>query len=219
MSQYYDVKETRTPQQREGELFNALPTYIGHAQSKSQAWGNMLSGISAATINSRKALAQLPVLRKPELKTMQESFPPFGGLNTESPGAVPRLFMSPGALFEPEGNGDDPWRTARALHAAGIRKGHILQNCFAYHMTPGAWMVDAGARKLGCSIIAAGIGQTEQQIDVVRATRQSRHPDHSLSRADRTFQRRGLHCGVRGKDYGVLPKSLRQRAVRSPAGG
>ena len=169
MSQYYDAKETRSPEQREGELFNALPNYIAHAQSKSVAWGSLLSGIQAQDINSRKALAKLPVLRKPELKAMQEALPPFGGLNTESPGAVPRLFMSPGPIFEPEGNGEDPWRSARALYAAGIRKGHILQNCFGYHLTPGAWMVDAGARKLGCSIIAAGIGQTEQQIDVMRA--------------------------------------------------
>ncbi len=169
MSQYYDAKETRSPEQREGELFNALPNYIAHAQSKSVAWGSLLNGMQAQDINSRKALARLPVLRKPELKTMQEALPPFGGLNTESPGAVPRLFMSPGPIFEPEGNGDDPWRSARALYAAGIRKGHILQNCFGYHLTPGAWMVDAGARKIGCSIIAAGIGQTEQQIDVMRA--------------------------------------------------
>jgi phenylacetate-CoA ligase len=168
VSQYYDDRETRTPEQREGELFNALPKYIAHAQSMSVAWGKMLAGVNPADITSRKALAQLPVLRKPELKAMQEALLPFGGLNTESPGAVPRLFMSPGPIFEPEANGDDPWRSARALYAAGIRKGHILQNCFAYHMTPGAWMVDAGARKLGCSIIAAGIGQTEQQIDVVR---------------------------------------------------
>ncbi len=169
MSQYYDDKEVRTQEQREGELFNALPKYIAHAQSKSLAWGKMLGGINPQDINSRKALAQLPVLRKPELKAMQEAHPPFGALNTQAPGAVPRLFMSPGPIFEPEALGDDPWRTARALYAAGIRKGHILQNCFAYHMTPGAWMVDSGARKLGCSIIAAGIGQTEQQIDVVRS--------------------------------------------------
>ena len=63
MSQYYDAKETRSPEQREGELFNALPNYIAHAQSKSVAWGSLLSGIQAQDINSRKALAKLPVLR------------------------------------------------------------------------------------------------------------------------------------------------------------
>jgi phenylacetate-CoA ligase len=169
MSQYYDALETRAPELREQELFKALPAYIAHAQNKAPAWAKHLAGVSAAQITSRQALAQLPVLRKPELKALQEASPPFGGLSTVAAGKVARLFMSPGPIFEPEGRDDDPWRSARALYAAGIRSGHILQNCFAYHLTPGAWMVDAGARKLGCAIIAAGIGQTEQQIEVVRA--------------------------------------------------
>lgn len=169
MSRFYDDKETRTPEQREGELFNALPRFIAHAQSQSPAWGKLLAGVNPADIRSRKALAHLPVLRKPELKAMQEATPPFGGFNTLKTGAVPRLFMSPGPIFEPEAPGEDPWRSARALYAAGVRPGQVLQNCFAYHLTPGAWMVDAGARKLGCAVIAAGIGQTEQQIDIVRA--------------------------------------------------
>jgi phenylacetate-CoA ligase len=45
----------------------------------------------------------------------------------------------------------------------------VVQNCFAYHLTPGAWMLDSGARHLGCAVIPAGVGQTEQQIDLIRA--------------------------------------------------
>ena len=79
--------------------------------------------------------------------------------------------MSAGPIFDPEGTDEDPWRSARALYAAGIRPGHLIQNCFGYHLTPGAWMVHHAARRLGCSVIPAGIGQTEHQIELIRRLR------------------------------------------------
>ena len=54
--------------------------------------------------------------------------------------------MSPGPVFQPEVAGPDPWRFARALFAAGIRKGDVIHNTFAYHLTPGGWMMDEAAR-------------------------------------------------------------------------
>jgi phenylacetate-CoA ligase len=169
MSQFYEERETRPPEQREGELFARLPGLIAAALRDAPGWARHLRGVDPNSINSRKALAGLPVLRKPELKTMQQADPPFGGLTTAPVGRAARLFMSPGPIFEPEAQGDDPWRTARALYAGGIRPGHVIQNCFGYHLTPGAWMVDAAARKLGCAVIPAGIGQTEQQVELIRA--------------------------------------------------
>ena len=168
-SVFYDDLETRSPEAREGALMARLPELVSHAISKAPGWAQILQGVDPQQISSRKALARLPVLRKSDLKTLQEKSPPFGGLTTVAPGKAGRLFMSPGPLFEPEPAREDPWRTARALWAAGMRPGHILQNCFGYHLTPGAWMVDAAARKIGCAVIPAGIGQTEQQIELIRA--------------------------------------------------
>ncbi len=168
-SPFYDELEIRSPEAREGSLMARLPKLVEHAMSKAPGWAEMLAGVDPTTIHSRKALAKLPVFRKSDLKARQEKHPPFGGLTTVPPGKSGHLFMSPGPLFEPEAAREDPWRTARALWAAGMRPGHILQNCFGYHMTPGAWMVDAAARKIGCAVIPAGIGQTEQQIDIIRA--------------------------------------------------
>ena len=85
------------------------------------------------------------------------------------PAELARIFMSPGPIFEPEGCGEDWWRAARALFAAGIRKGDIVHNTFAYHLTPGGWILDSGARALGCAVIAAGPGNTEQQLEVIQA--------------------------------------------------
>jgi phenylacetate-CoA ligase len=168
-TRYYDALETRSPEAREGALMARLPGLVAHAMSKAPGWAERLAGVDPQSISSRKALAALPVLRKSDLKGLQEARPPFGGLTTVEPGRMGHLFMSPGPIFDPESTRDDPWRAARALWAAGMRPGHVLQNCFGYHMTPGAWMVDSAARKVGCAVIPAGIGQTEQQIDLIRA--------------------------------------------------
>jgi len=165
---HYDDLETRAPEAREGALFARLPGLIAHAKAHAPGWAERLQAVEPAAITSRKALANIPVLRKTELKDLQTARPPFGGLITAEPGKMGRLYMSPGPIFDPEGARPDPWRAARALWAAGIRPGQVIQNCFGYHLTPGAWMVDGAARHIGCAVIPAGTGQTEQQLEIIR---------------------------------------------------
>ncbi len=166
--EHFDQLETRDPAQRELAQFNLLPDLVRLAMSKAPGWAAHLEGVEPAAVNSRAALAKLPVLRKSALKDLQAKNPPFGGFATQPAAALGRVFMSPGPIFEPEGRGEDWWRTARALFAAGIRKGDIVHNTFAYHLTPGGWILDAGARALGCAVIAAGPGNTEQQLDIIQ---------------------------------------------------
>lgn len=122
-------------------------------------------------MTSRAALARLPVLRKSELPALQRASAPFGGFVAATPGAFPRLFTSPGPIFEPEGRQADPWRGARALFAAGFREGDVVLNTFSYHLTPGGFIFDASARALGCAVIPAGPGNTEQQFELIEAYR------------------------------------------------
>ncbi|MEY4212224.1 MAG: hypothetical protein RL458_449, partial [Pseudomonadota bacterium] len=166
---HYDELETRTSEAREGALFARLPGLIAHAKAHAPGWAERLRSVEPGAIASRKALAQIPVLRKSELKDQQVARPPFGGFTTVEPGRMGRLYMSPGPIFDPEGARPDPWRAARALWAAGMRPGHVIQNCFGYHLTPGAWMVDGAARHIGCAVIPAGTGQTEQQLELIAA--------------------------------------------------
>jgi phenylacetate-CoA ligase len=170
-NRHYDQLETRDPVQRELAQFNLLPDLVRHAMANAPGWAAHLKGVDAGTLNSRQSLAKLPVLRKSALTELQAKMPPFGGFATAPAGVLGRVFMSPGPIFEPEGRGEDWWRTARALFAAGIRKGDIVHNTFAYHLTPGGWILDAGARALGCTVIAAGPGNTEQQLDAVQYLR------------------------------------------------
>ena len=118
-------------------------------------------------MTSRAALASLPVLHKSDIAALQKDDPPFGGLNVTPPGKVLRLLMSPGPIFEPEGGGKDWYGAARAFYAAGFRAGDIVHNSFAYHLTPGGFILESGAHALGCAVIPGGVGNTEQQLDAI----------------------------------------------------
>jgi phenylacetate-coenzyme A ligase PaaK-like adenylate-forming protein len=171
MADHYDQLEVRDPAQRERAQFGLLPGLLQHAVAHAPGWAAHLAGVDLRGVTSREALAKLPVLRKSALKGLQTKTPPYAGLATAAPGALARVYVSPGPIFEPEGYSEDWWRTARALYAAGVRKGDIVHNTFAYHLTPGGWIFDSGARALGCAVIAAGPGNTEQQLDVIQALR------------------------------------------------
>lgn len=173
MTEYFDSLETRDSAIREAALMSALPRQIAHAQARSAAMGEILAGVQAQEITSRAALAGLPVTRKSELLSRQKASRAagkdiFGGFSAVSRGPVmPRLYASPGPIYEPEGTAPDYWRTARAMVAAGFRAGDLVHNAFSYHMTPGAFIMEAGAQAMGCTVFPAGTGQTEQQLEAI----------------------------------------------------
>src|ERR1700687_374841 len=149
MADHYDALETRDTDARERDLSARLSEIVARALT-APGWASHLAGVDAASVASRAALAQLPLLRKSDLMALQKAHPPFGGLNVTPPGKVRRLLMSPGPIFEPEGEGKDWWGAARALFAAGFRSGGIVHNSFAYHLTPGGFILESGAHALGC---------------------------------------------------------------------
>ncbi|MDQ1815114.1 AMP-binding protein [Massilia sp. CCM 9210] len=161
-----DALETRNPQERERDLMARLPQLIERARS-APGWARILEGVDGAAINSRAALASLPITRKADLKALQKASMPFGGLAVTPVGALSRVYVSPGPIFDPEGRGQDWWRFARPMYAAGVRSGGLLQNCFSYHFTPAAFMVEGGAARIGCAVIPAGAGQTEMQVQAI----------------------------------------------------
>ena len=170
VSDYYDARETREPAAREKDLFARLPDVLRKAMA-APAYAARLRGVDPASVKDRAALARLPVLRKSELPALHKTAPPFGGFVADAPGSFARLFTSPGPIFEPEGRQDDPWRGARALFAVGFRPGDVVLNTFSYHLTPGGFIFDTSARALGCAVIPAGPGNTEQQFELIDAYR------------------------------------------------
>ncbi len=174
---FYDQQETRTAAGREADLMAALPAQIANAQANSSAFASILKDIDASQVNTRGALAALPVTRKHELLELQEAARAanphqknvFGGFNTQPFGAaMPRVFASPGPIYEPEGKARDYWRMARAIYASGFRSGELIHNCFSYHFVPAGSMMESGAHAVGCTVFPGGTGQTEQQVQAIQ---------------------------------------------------
>lgn len=169
-----DARELRSAAEREAELMTRLAKQVAHAKAKTNAFAASLSTIDPHAVTSRAALAGLPVIRKSELLEIQKAAraaggDPFGGFAAAGWGISPirakKVFASPGPIYEPEGESPLAYaRVARALYAAGFRAGELVHNTFSYHMTPGGWIMDAGATALGCTVFPAGVGNTEQQI-------------------------------------------------------
>jgi phenylacetate-CoA ligase len=168
---YFDQLEIRTPDEREAQLFSDLPARIAHAKSKSPYFAELLAAVEPDAVNSRRALAALPVTRKSQLVERQRQTLPFGGLTTVACGELARIFASPGPVYEPEGRGSDYWRAARALFAAGFRKGDVIHNSFSYHLTPAGSFFETGAHALGCAVVPGGVGQTDLQLRTIADVR------------------------------------------------
>jgi phenylacetate-CoA ligase len=181
---YYDALETRPAGQREAALMAALPGAVARAQGHTTAYAELLNGVDAQSITSRERLAALPVVRKGELLARQQrdradltKQDPFGGFSAigwrglTRPAGARRVFQSPGPIYEPEGLGQDYWRMARAIHAAGFRAGDLVHCSFSYHLTPAGSMMETGAHAVGCTVFAGGVGNTELQLQAVSELR------------------------------------------------
>ena len=173
MNNHFDLAELRDNAAREAALMAALPVLVAHAQKASPAFAEILKDVNPATLSDRAQLARLPVTRKHELLERQQAARArqgnvFGGFSTVDLGAaMPRIFSSPGPMYEPDGVAKDYWRMARAMFAAGFRPCELIHNCFSYHFVPAGSMMESGAHALGCTVFAGGTGQTEQQVQAI----------------------------------------------------
>ena len=162
MPPHFDALETRTPEARAADLAETLPAQIARAQGL-PGYAGLLDGVEAAALRTPADLAPLPVLRKSDLGRAQGAAAPLGGLTSRPAAGFAHVFQSPGPIYEPGGGDPDWWRVGRFLHACGVGKGDIVQNCFGYHLTPAGMIFENGARAVGATVLPAGTGQTELQ--------------------------------------------------------
>ncbi|MDF1793988.1 MAG: AMP-binding protein [Thalassobaculaceae bacterium] len=203
MAEHYDALETRSADQRAASLAECLPAHIAHARTNTAYFARSLAEVDANGVTTRAALAKLPILRKSDLVSLQRATPPFGGLNATPLSDLVRVLISPGPIFEPEGHAADYYRFARALFAAGFRRGDLVINTFAYHLTPGGWIGQSAAEALGCPVIPGGVGNTEQQLDAIVALRPVAY--FGTPAFLKTLLEKGVEAG---KDVSSLSKSL-----------
>jgi phenylacetate-CoA ligase len=122
------------------------------------------AGLKPTDVTSVQDLARVPITRKDTLIDLQQLSPPFGGFLAVEPARLARVFVSPGPLFDPQGDEPDYWRFGQALRAAGFEAGDVVLNASNYHLSPMGLMLDSAAREVGCVVIPSGVGNAELQI-------------------------------------------------------
>ncbi|MGR3569114.1 MAG: phenylacetate--CoA ligase family protein [Pseudooceanicola nanhaiensis] len=212
MSTYFDTAETRSADERAAAIARDLPMQVEAA--KGLPGNAALAEVDPAAVTSAEALARLPVLRKSDLVAAQKARAPFGGLTALPVAGFAHVFQSPGPIYEPGGAGHDWWRMGRFLHACGIGRGDIVQNCFGYHLTPAGMIFENGARAVGATVLPAGTGQTELQAQAahdIGTTAYAGTPDYLKVILDKA-EEMGLPLGISRAAVGggALFPSLRQ---------
>lgn len=207
--------ETQSPEQRRAYLGERLRATVAHAYQNAPRVRQMMDqvGLKPSDITGLDDLPKLPVLKKDDLSAVQAADPPFGGLLGVPIAKLQRIFMSPGPIYDAQGQGEDFWRFRKALVAAGFEAGDVVQNTFSYHLTTAGFMLDSGLRALGCVVLPAGVGQTELQLRFAadsRATAYAGTPSflHTLVTKARDAGVR-LNFKVAFVAAEMLPESLR----------
>jgi phenylacetate-CoA ligase len=171
-SGYFDPQwETRPAEGKRPVIEQRLHQTLSAAYAQSPAIKQTfdLTGLYPEAIRSIADLERIPITKKADLVGIQKEKPPFGGLLTLPTNQLKRIFVSPGPIFDPMKSGPADSRCCKCLFAAGIRSGDIVQNTFMYHFTPFGHYFDDALVSMGCTVIPAGVGNTELQAQVMQA--------------------------------------------------
>ncbi len=163
-------RETMPPKERAAFTRGLLRETIAFAYEKAPAARRKMdeAGVKPEEIREVADLERIPMTRKADLKNIQKAEPPFGGLAAVPPRGMRRIYVSPGPTYDPEGREETHWRWEKPFVAAGFRPGDIVQNTFMYHFSPAGLMFDEALIRIGCTVIPAGVGNTEMQAQVLR---------------------------------------------------
>ena len=162
--------ETMSADERGAYLDKRVARITAHAYENSTAFKDLCdkAGAKPQDLTSVSSLWQLPITQKADLVRLQREKLPFGGFEGEPWDKMRRIFVSPGPIYEPceAEMKDDRW--AQAFHAAGFRAGDKAQVTFNFNMVPFAFMLDDALSRLGAISIPTGVGNTEQQVLVLK---------------------------------------------------
>ena len=217
-----DDRSLYAPEQEAAEDWAAYQDELAHravsiASERTAQFRRRLerAGMRADEVSGVADLRGVPVLEKDDLPALQAADPPFGGMLGVDVARLKGIYLSPGSILDPEGDEPDFFRLAPALWAAGFRAGDIVQNTFAYHLTPAGVMFEQGLRTIGCVVVPGGVGNSDTQVDLmhqVGATAYVGTPnflltllEHARERDVQLWVRRALVSG------GPCPPSLRQK--------
>jgi phenylacetate-CoA ligase len=164
-----ESKEKMPPEERERWLNKRLAEQVQFAYKNAPAIKTKFdkAGVSPSEIRTVKDLEKLPVTTKDELVKLQQANPPFGGFLAVPVNSLTRIYVSPGPIY-------DAWGLERVKHAAkgffrqGVPKpGDVVLVSTMYHMVPAGLFLTDALDLIGCTVVPAGIGQSELQVKLL----------------------------------------------------
>ena len=165
---FYDALETRDPAEREAALMAALPQVDrggeGARAGLSRASREGAPGGRHRPPRARRSAAD-PQIR-PDRDAAAATRPSAASRRCRSArwrGSSPRPARS--TSRRRAGRISSAWR-ARCMPPASAPAISSTTR-FSYHLTPAGAMVESAAQALGCPVIPAGTGQTEQQLRTI----------------------------------------------------
>jgi len=214
--------ETMSQKKRPEYLNQKLRGVIQYAYKNSHAFKNKMdsAGLKPKDIQTIKDLEKIPITKKADLVELQKKNPPFGGFEGVPISEMKRIYVSPGPICEPGEMEYIELGWAQGMYAGGFRPGDIVINTFSYHMVPFALhMVDNSLQRNGCIVIPTGVGNTEQQVNILKtfkATGFCGTPSFLLNIAEKAEEtgfdlKKDLNLKVGFVAAEMLPESLRSK--------
>jgi phenylacetate-CoA ligase len=174
MGAYYDDRETMTAEARRDYYDGKVRWIVEHAFSNAPGVRTKMeeAGVIPADIRSVRDLERIPITSKDDLVRLQKASPPFGGFATVPPNRLGTICMSPGPTYSSPGADESHLkRVEKAFFGCGLRKGDILVNTFAYHVSPMGLLLDTPLKRMGATVIPMGGGNKQLQVQVMKELR------------------------------------------------
>lgn len=166
-------EETMTREEKKLRDEKAIVKIFKHAYRNSPFYHERYkkAGLTPEDVKTLEDIEKIPLLRKPELQEAQKKNPPFGNNLTVPLNKLSEIFISPGPIFEGVvAEEAEAMLNARckAFYSCGARHGDIVVNTFMYHMVPAGLSIHLGFRRIGCTVVPTGVGQTVYQAIIMR---------------------------------------------------
>jgi phenylacetate-CoA ligase len=166
--------ETMPREQRQEYYLEQMRRQVAYSYENSPAMREKMdrAGVAPEDIRQLSDLEAIPLTTKDSLIEARKKDPPWGGLLGIPAHQIPRIYLSPGPIYDIQSTDENffkRWR--RRMHAHGFRPGDIVVNTFSYHMSPAGHWFDEAIRQIGATVIPMGVGNTELQAQVLRDMR------------------------------------------------
>ena len=162
-----DALAKMTVAERQKYLDAKLRDFVAYAYKNAPAVKERFdkAGVKPEDIKGADDLEKISILRKDDLIELQKKNPPFGGYLAVPISELEHIYQSPGPIYDPER------KQSASMLPAGMSpdfgKGQIVMNTWSYHMVPAGLMIDKTLRSIGCTVVPAGTGNTDNQVQIM----------------------------------------------------